>query len=88
SGAEALIALEGCRPDLALLDYAMPGMHGADLARAALEMQPDLPIVFATGYAESEQLDAALGSGAPVLRKPFSVAELADAVSRHALQRA
>jgi PAS domain S-box-containing protein len=84
SGADALIALEGCRPDLALVDYAMPGMHGADLARAALEMQPDLPIVFATGYAESEQLDAALGCGAPVLRKPFSVADLAEAVSRHA----
>jgi CheY-like chemotaxis protein len=56
-------------PDLVLLDYAMPLMHGADVARA--RGQPSaLPIVFVTGYAETDQLEAALGPDAPVLRKP------------------
>ena len=67
------------------MDYAMPGMNGADAARAALEIHPGLPIVFVTGYAESEQLDAALGADVPVLRKPFTLAQLAAAVEENVL---
>ena len=80
SGDEGLARLAEARPDLALVDYAMPGMHGADVARAARAMLPDLPIVFVTGYAETEQLEAALGADVPVLRKPFSLADLQAAV--------
>jgi PAS domain S-box-containing protein len=80
SGDEALAMLSEAAPDIALIDYAMPGMHGADVARLAREISPGLPIVFVTGYADTEQLEAALGPGAPVLRKPFTVDDLADAV--------
>ena len=83
SGAEALEALRDWRPDLALVDYAMPGMNGAEAARAARETHPGLPIVFVTGYAESEQLEAALGGDVPVLRKPFTLAELAASVEEN-----
>jgi PAS domain S-box-containing protein len=82
SGEEALDRLTEWRPDLALIDYAMPAMHGAEVARAARALLPGLPIVFVTGYAESEQLDAALGGDAPVLRKPFSLDQLAAAVEQ------
>jgi len=80
SGEEALAGLPGWPADMALIDYAMPGMHGADVARAVRALRPDLPIVFVTGYAESEQLENAAGPDAPVLRKPFTVADLAAAV--------
>jgi len=80
SGEEALAALPGWPADMALVDYAMPGMHGADVARAARALRPDLPIVFVTGYAESQQLENAAGPDAAVLRKPFTVADLAAAV--------
>ena len=83
SAAEGLEALRGWRPDLALIDYAMPGMNGAEAARAAREIHPGLPIVFVTGYAESEQLEAALGCDVPVLRKPFALADLAAAVKEN-----
>ena len=83
SGPEGLQALGGWRPDLALIDYAMPGMNGADAARAARKLHPGLPIVFVTGYAESEQLEAALGGDVPVLRKPFTLAQLASAVEEN-----
>ena len=79
-GAEGLARIEEASVDLLLLDYAMPGMHGADVARAAREKRPDLPIIFVTGYAESEQLEGALGPAVPVLRKPFTIAQLAAAV--------
>jgi PAS domain S-box-containing protein len=83
SGPDGLKALSGWRPDLALIDYAMPGMNGAEAARAARKLHPGLPIVFVTGYAESEQLEAALGCDVPVLRKPFTLAQLASAVEEN-----
>ncbi|HEX8063596.1 MAG TPA: PAS domain-containing protein [Allosphingosinicella sp.] len=83
SGPEGLRALQDWRPDLALIDYAMPGMNGAEAARAARKLHPGLPIVFVTGYAESEQLEAALGCDVPVLRKPFTLAQLAAAVEEN-----
>lgn len=82
SGAAALDAFARARPDLMLIDFAMPGMNGAELARAVREQRPDQPLLFVTGYAESEQLGGALGD-VPVLRKPFGVAELAVIVRAH-----
>jgi PAS domain S-box-containing protein len=83
-GEAALAEVERACPDLLLLDFAMPGMNGAEVARAVRERCPDLPIVFVTGYAESEQLEAALGRDVRVLRKPFSVDELIAAVAENA----
>ncbi len=82
-GAEALIALELALPELMLADFAMPGMNGAELAKSARARFPDLPMIFVTGFAESEQLEGALAD-VPVLRKPFGLAEL-DAAIRAAL---
>jgi DNA-binding response OmpR family regulator len=64
-----------------LVDFAMPGMNGAELALAARRLHPALPIVFVTGFAETDQLEGALGPGAPVLRKPFGMDELAAMVT-------
>jgi len=77
----ALAALAGGAPDLMLVDFAMPGMNGAELALAARQIPPALPIVFVTGFAETDQLEGALGPGAPVLRKPFGMDELAAMVT-------
>jgi PAS domain S-box-containing protein len=83
SGEEGLARLEQEQPDLALIDYAMPGMNGADVARAARRAGRDLPIVFVTGYAETERLEAALGPHVPVLRKPFTIGDLAAAIEEN-----
>ena len=48
--ADALEYLEREWADLALLDIDMPGMNGIELAAAIREKQPEIPIIFLTGY--------------------------------------
>jgi signal transduction histidine kinase len=80
-GPSALALLREGRPDLAIVDFAMPGMNGAEVAREARALHPDLPVLFASGYADTEALQGALGSEMPLLRKPFQVSELAAMVA-------
>ena len=69
-------------PAAVLLDFAMPGMNGAEVARAVLADRPDTRIVFATGFAQSDAIDSAVGDDAIVLRKPFSPSALAESLRR------
>ena len=71
---------QGMTMDVAVVDFAMPRMNGAALARAARRLQPGLPIVFASGYADTAAFEAV--PDATILRKPIQIAELADAVRR------
>lgn len=45
-------------PALAIIDYLMPGMNGAEVARQVRLRTPDLPIIFISGYADSHAIDA------------------------------
>jgi signal transduction histidine kinase len=78
-GHEALLKLADIPPELLIVDFAMPDMTGAELVTAARARHKDLKILFLSGYAESDALEAAVG-GAPLLRKPFRPVELANAV--------
>jgi CheY-like chemotaxis protein len=68
--------------DLLISDFAMPGMTGADLARAARERKPGLPVLLITGYADAKAGGAAGESEWGWLPKPFRQSELADQVRR------
>jgi CheY-like chemotaxis protein len=71
SGVAALAAIQHGRFDLALVDYAMPGMRGTEFVRQARQRQPDLRVVYVTGNAEP--LLADMGDRQdPVLAKPYS----------------
>ncbi|WP_334162192.1 response regulator [Phenylobacterium sp.] len=61
--------------DLVLLDFAMPGMNGAEVAREARARRPDVPILFVTGYADTAALEEAGEDG--ILRKPYLERDLA-----------
>lgn len=78
-GAAALAALDDRRADLMVVDFAMPGMNGAELVQAARARRPGQKAIIVTGYADSAALEAAAGD-VRVLRKPFDVAALANAV--------
>lgn len=75
-GAEALRHLEQQTPDLILLDFAMPDMNGAEVAAAIRQRGITAPIVFATGFADSDAIRQALEGEPFVLRKPYGPADL------------
>jgi CheY-like chemotaxis protein len=81
-GPAGLAALEAQAPDLMMVDFAMPGMNGAEVARAARQRRPDLPIVFASGYADTAAIESVAGKDAPVLRKPFRIRDLQAVVAQ------
>jgi CheY-like chemotaxis protein len=81
NGPDGLAALDQVPPpDLAIVDFALPGQKGTDVALALLDRRPELPIIFATGYTGQEPLPPRLVPF-QMLRKPFRIAELAKAVA-------
>jgi two-component system cell cycle sensor histidine kinase/response regulator CckA len=67
------------RVDLMISDVVMPTMDGPTTARAAREMQPDLPILFISGYAEEQLRQSIDLPRVAFLAKPFTVQKLAEA---------
>jgi len=79
SGGAALDLIERePRIDLMIVDFAMPGMNGAEVARSAQAKRPALPILFVTGFADRTALAGI--SEAQIISKPFIDDELAHKV--------
>ncbi|MEN8142998.1 MAG: response regulator [Thermodesulfobacteriota bacterium] len=84
NGREALITVAegGIQPDLLVTDVVMPGINGKELADNLLKIQPDLKVLYMSGYTESTKpLHGILESNCPFIQKPFSQEQLAAAVS-------
>jgi DNA-binding NarL/FixJ family response regulator len=81
TGIEALGALDAQRPDVVVLDYALPGDDGVAVARQLRSHDPDVGIVMLTGLANDEVLRAAVIAGcAGFVTKDKAVDDLVDAV--------
>lgn len=74
-GADAIRSAQQLHPDLILLDYQMPGIHGVDVC-AAIRSDPSTattPIIMLTGHNDEEIKQRAVTAGANgFLTKPFS----------------
>jgi CheY-like chemotaxis protein/two-component sensor histidine kinase len=79
SGRAGLDMLDSAQPDLVIVDFAMPEMNGAEVARIIHRSRPALPILFVSGHADTVALQDAVGN-APLLRKPFRPSDLATAM--------
>lgn len=83
NGEEALSILrKNPEIDLLISDVVMPGMDGPRLGSEARKIKSDLPVLFISGYAE-EQLRRSISlEHVAFLPKPFSIQDLAVAVSK------
>lgn len=69
--------------ELLLTDIVMPEMDGIELARRAAELDPDMKIMFITGFAAvALNSDADTPRDAKVLSKPFHLRELVHEVQK------
>jgi PAS domain S-box-containing protein len=84
-GKSGLGAFAAEKPDLVVLDFIMPGLSGADVAGRILSKQPKQPILFVSGYSETDTIRT-IAPNAPLLTKPFRADALSKAV-REALVR-
>jgi CheY-like chemotaxis protein len=87
SAEAALTLLADQRFDVLFSDVSLPGMSGLALGRAALQLQPALRVIFASGCSPS--LTSELDYPALHIRKPYDIEQLqallqAPAVAHHA----
>lgn len=77
---QALVFLRNEAQPIALMmtDVGLPVMDGRELAKQARLVRPGLPILFASGYAESIDVP----EGMNVIGKPFSIDQLRDKVKK------
>lgn len=80
-GEEALRALAAATADVLVVDWRMPGLDGAEVARRARVLDPRLPVLMITG----NRLEAAAAADRAgvhrVLDKPFRIEDLVAAVT-------
>ena len=77
-GASAVVAVGQTRPDVVLLDIAMPGMSGLDVAR---QIAGRTPVIFVTAY-DAHAVEAFEAAAVDYLLKPVSRGRLESALAR------
>ncbi len=85
NGGEALLLVEekGLKPDLVITDVIMPIMSGAVLVERLRRNQPDIKVLFMSGYTDNAIVHhGVLDAGTPFIQKPFNVKDLAAKIER------
>jgi two-component system cell cycle response regulator CpdR len=83
NGASAYARLREEPFSLLLTDIVMPEMDGIELARRATEIDPDLKVMFITGFAAvALNPDSRAPKDAKILSKPFHLRDLVNEVER------
>ena len=75
SGEEALDVVHESKPDLVLMDYAMPGLNGVETVERLMKNGGCPPTLFVTGFSNSDAIRKVMPD-AHVLMKPFDSKQL------------
>ncbi len=89
SGDEALEIVRSTHPDLRLLltDVVLPRVSGPELGRRLRSLQPDVKILYMTGYSEDlVSRHETLEQGADVIEKPFDAGSLLNRIRKALLE--
>jgi CheY-like chemotaxis protein len=78
--AQELLGRPDVRVDAVITDLVMPELNGNELGRWLRARYPELPVLYTSGYTDSDVLERGLlEASAPFLQKPFTP----DALARH-----
>ena len=66
--------------DLVLTDVVMKGMNGPELVLRIIESHPEMKVVYMSGYTGELVANHGIGSGIPLLEKPFTRVDLLTTV--------
>lgn len=81
SGAEAMVGLPACRPDVVLMDINMPGTNGIECVRRLKPEHDTMEFIMLTVYEDTENILRALAAGASgYLLKRATARELEQAI--------
>lgn len=64
TGAEAISRVDGCQPDVAVVDLRLPDVDGVEVCREIRSKHPDLACLILTSFADDEALVEAVMAGA------------------------
>ena len=64
NGDEALVRAGDLRPDVVLMDLAMPGVDGIEATRRLVEAHPDVHVIALTSFSDNRRILDALRAGA------------------------
>jgi DNA-binding NarL/FixJ family response regulator len=82
-GDAAVVAATTHRPDVVLMDVAMPGMSGIEATRRIKDAEPEAQVLILSGYEDDLLLARAVQAGAiGLLRKTEAVVDVARSVRR------
>jgi CheY-like chemotaxis protein len=77
TGIEAERAITSFRPDVVLLDFGLPDLDGSEVYAIIRQIDPKLPVIFATGHGDRRILHDDLDDPRTrFLQKPFELADL------------
>ena len=81
NGKDAISLVEQHKFDLIITDVRMPHMSGIEMVKLARQVQPDVGVIFMTGYANLNSAKDAIKQGAfDYILKPFELNEIRQAV--------
>lgn len=83
SGEEALLEASRRKVDLLVADYLLPGISGVELMHKIRRRNPELKVIFISGFHERKARNEMLNAGAvAIFDKPIPLADFLDAVER------
>ena len=82
NGPEGFEKFQGAEFDVVILDRAMPGMSGDQVAVAIKQIKPAIPVILLTGFGNMMQASGERPPGVDlVLAKPVTIAGLQSALA-------